>query len=315
MTRRALVYVLSGAAALALLYGVAVLVGEDGGRSPAAPELTSVLAGAADSLRELRVTGPRDTVHLLREGSDAWIVNGRAADSAAVEELRSALSEAEVADLASTNPGNHALFGLDGGGVWRAEFRIGEREPEALLLGRRGPYSASVYVRRPGDDRVYVVRGALRRALTRRPLLWRNRTVATIDTAALSSLHLRRDGESYRLERSGTGWRVDGRAADGSAVRDLLRRLPLVRALRVAPDTVTVGEPSRSLVALAADGDTLAALRFAATGERGAFWVLSSEAEGVFEFAGFAADRTVPRRSELVASGEEEGGNTAPPSP
>lgn len=311
MTQRALAYVLAGAAFLALLYGVAVLAGGDGEGSPAAPRLKAVLAGAADSLRELRVSGPRDSVRLVRETPGEWRVNGRPADSAVVEELRTALSEAEVADLASTNPGNHARFGVAGDGVWRAEFGIGDAGETILLLGRRGPYPASVYVRLPDDERVYVLRGRLRQVLTRRPLLWRNRTVAAVDTAALSRVELHRDGESYALERSGAGWRVDGGPADSAAVERLLRGLSRMRALRVAPDTVAVGDPSRSLVALDAAGDTLAAVRFAESGERGSFWVVSSEADGVFEYTEAVADEVVPSRSRLVRrAGEGDAGGS-----
>ncbi len=73
-------------ASVGILYGLSVVLGGRLGGDPSGgdPELAAALGGVDPVLvSNVAITGPRDTIRLVREGTQ-WTVNGFEADSAAV---------------------------------------------------------------------------------------------------------------------------------------------------------------------------------------------------------------------------------------
>src|SRR5207247_102794 len=74
-------------------------------------------------------------------------------------ELFAALRDSTPAELAAESPGSFARLGVDStGGRW---IRVagGGRTLVELITGQNGPAFGTLYVRKPGDTRVFLWRG------------------------------------------------------------------------------------------------------------------------------------------------------------
>lgn len=308
MKESALKTILAVVAALALAYGaVALLGGGEGGDGDTA--LARALAGVRpDALETVTVEAPAETVR-LRRTDGGWRVDGHEADSTAVARLLDALGSPDVGELASRNPANHGKLGVAADSTRRVTLAESGGDSTRVLVGGSAPYSGSGYMRLPGSDRVYVVRGRLQQALSRPTEDWRNKTVARIDTARLARIVVARPEGGYELRRADGAWTVDGEPAEERGVRGLLAQLTRLQAMGFAPDTFRVGRPERSVTALDAAGDTLARILLADPVEGGSTYPVTTAAAGgtVWEISAFRADRVAPAKEEMLPSDEAGG--------
>lgn len=301
--------------ALLLVYAVVALTDrgledEEGHGGPVAEALAAV---RVDSLRSVTLVHRADTLRLRRKGDD-WRMDGHAADEGAVEFLQSAVSEATVAELASRNPANHPSLGVSPDSARTLVLEEAGGRTTTLLVGHRGPYSSTAYARAPGSDEIYLVEGDLRRAVARRPDQWRDKVVARVDTARVGRLVVEREDDGYTLERSDTGWRLDGSPAKGPEVRRLMGHLVDLEGVAVLADSGRLPRPRRRVVALTAGGDTLAEVRLEPLGEepRSGYRVTGPALPGVYELESYVADQLAPERESVLESEEtRQGGGGA----
>lgn len=177
MSKRALNRLIGGVVALVVLYLLATALssrGSDDGGAPA-QALEAALETAAEASRYRIREG--DEVIELELGPDGWLVNGDAADSSEVEAFHSALREARIRQLASTNPSNHPRLGVD-----EEEARVlevpakgsaGPTEGFQLLIGETGSPYPSYYLRLERHDEVFLVHGSLRAEVMKDLDRWR----------------------------------------------------------------------------------------------------------------------------------------------
>lgn len=305
MSEQALKRILVVVAALVVAYGLAELVtGGTGGGGGDAGAVTSALEGLdAGSVSEAVFQRASDTVRLARSDG-SWTVNGFAADSSRVAALWSSLEPDHVDGVVARNPDNHDRLGV-GDGAPRAVFRTGDGRSTALLVGNSGPAFPSVYVRLEGSDEVVLLDGELRSAARRGVSDWRDRTIARVDTGSVTRVEVTRDGATSVLERADSGWNVAGEAASADAVRNLLGQLARLDASGFAPDSVSLDEPERRVVALGASGDTLLALDIQPTEDSGVR-VRPRGRETIYRLSSYRADRLTPEAADL--RGGAEGG-------
>lgn len=318
MKESALKKLLGVLVALFLVYAVVALT-DRGPGDEAAEEgpVAEALAGVrVDSLRSVRIVHRGDTLRLRRR-DDGWRLDGHAADPGAVEFLQSAIEDATVAELASRNPANHPSLGVTRDSARALVLEEEGGRTTTLLLGDRGPYGSTAYVRAPGSDEVYLLEGELRRAVDRRPDQWRDKVVARVDSARVGRIVVEREGDRYTLERSDAGWRLDGSPASGPEVRRLMAELTSVEGVGVLADSGRLASPSRRVVALSGTGDTLAEVRLAPAGEerRSGYRVTGPALPGVYELESYVADQLAPGRESLLASDEAKRGGGASPEP
>ena len=296
--RRSLFF-LSG---VAVLYLINVLVGGGSGQAPAGdPALTEVLANIdGASLERVRISGPGDSVSLQRAG-EQWTVNGFPADSGAVARLQRAIDEAAVAAVAANNPANHARLGVSEDSAWTLLAVDGDGI-SSLLLGKAGSRFRTAYARLPGEDVVSTIEGDLRAAAVRPLFDWRDKTVLSVDTSAVATIEIARDGNTTVYERQDSAWMVAGAGADATTLRNILQELAGLRASGFAPDSAVMPTPSsRSVLAADAAG---AELVFLSLDERdGNFWVMSSQSPYIFEIPAFRADRVAPALADEEGTG------------
>lgn len=294
-------------ASVGLLYGLSVVLGGRLGGDPSGgdPELAAVLAGVDPVLvSNVAITGPGDTIRLVREGTQ-WTVNGLEADTAAVSRLMRALEETEVASVAATNPENHGRLGLDADSAWTLEVD----DDAHLLLGKAGTRFRTAYARLPGEDVASLIQGDLRSAAARPLLDWRNKIVLRADTAAVAAIRVTRDGDETVFERRDSTWMVGDEEADETTVRNILQELSGLRATGFAPEDQSApseADADRIVRATNADGEDVASLFL--TGQEGSFLVATPASPYVFLVPTYRADRVVPVPSAPVPSDDEGGG-------
>lgn len=308
MTERTLNRILLGVGVLVFAYlGAALLGGSPDGTAGDTNGPTDLLeAVSADRVESVRFAAPADTVRLERSDG-GWTVNGRPADSATVRGFWSELEDARPEGPVARNPENHERMGVTDDGAVHVLFRLEGGEERELLVGSSGPAYPSAYVRIPDEDVVHLLHGEIRGAVERDADGWRDRTVARVDTSRVRRLEIDREGETYVVERDGSGWTVDGEPADSAAVRRLVGGLASIRASGFPPDTATLEAPSHRLVVTDAAGDTL--LSLALLREEDAFRARARTAAGptLYEVSGSLVDRLAPDPAGLRGSSDATG--------
>ena len=307
MSKNVLQRLVIAVAGLLALYGVIRLVGGRGPElSAGALELAAELEGIDDrTLESATLSGPDQEIEVTRVAGE-WTVNGYEADSAAVARVFTALSDIEVGALAAANPDNHERLGVAGREAWMLEFRLSGGESRIVALGRVGSAFQTAYVRLPGSDEVYTVRGDLRGTFTRTLTDWRDKLIARVDVASIASIEMEHGGEVIVVERGEPGWTVAGSGAvpDSASVANILDEVGELRAIGFAEEgSEFPTEDVRRLVAMAEGGDTLLALEMAPVDAE--YWVRVAGDDTVYRLASFRVTRIVPEPDRLL--GREEG--------
>lgn len=196
----------------------------DGGSGEPSGQLATFFDGVTpEAVTAFRIRNPETgtQIELSRAGGE-WRANGFRADSSMLARLWEAFDNAEIDDLVASNPANHARMGLVADSAWTLELDLTDGT-KTLLLGKQGSRYGTAFVRLPGEDDVHLLTGSLRPNLTRSLDDWRNKRVATVDTANVWRIEVERDDESSSLQRSDSLWVMDsGEEATVSAVRSLL---------------------------------------------------------------------------------------------
>lgn len=165
-----------------------------------------------------------DTVQLVKVGT-GWTVNGLAASSSLVTQLFEAMADtASRSELIAESATSHQRLGIDSATAKRLLFRQGDKGVAEVLIGSRGSSYESVYLRLPGSDEVYQVKGRLFELVERQVDDWRDKRVVAVEPDSVAGVEVVRPKESYTLAKVGTSWTLDGAPADSSAVASLLNQ-------------------------------------------------------------------------------------------
>lgn len=274
--------------------------GDGGGRLG----LAAAVDGAPEVVRVYRAGG--DSVRLELRGDSAR-VNGFPADSGGAAALFAALDTTSADELVSRNADNHDALGVAAGAADSVVVGPVEAPAFTFLLGSSG--RGGRFVRRPGEERVYLLEGPAATSLDRGARSWRDRVMAELDTAGVARLELARGDRSTVLTRGDGGWVLgDGSAAETSQVETLLGELAELGASGDVPaDSVIAGAdfsaPDATLTAFGSaegGGEPLLSLRFSAAGEDGPHLVRRGDAPWTWALAGYRFDRLFPAPEDLA---------------
>lgn len=205
-TRKPYLY-LAGAIALALLVWWV--------ERPEKPKRGDVATGylfpdfKVDGTYRLEVEHLSDGVRLVKEGTSWKVANLKGgtqgeewfeADSARVKVALDAMAALELASLVGSNPEKHVKFEVDNIAVQvRAMNENGEKLVH-LYVGKSGPDFMSTYVRKEGDDNVYLTNRYLRGSFNTEVENWREKTIWEIPQGEIQSIQVK-GRESYLLGR------------------------------------------------------------------------------------------------------------------
>lgn len=295
---------LVGALAVAVaLWAVASLISGGGGAIGATGEAARFFEGVdSSSIESLRMDGPTGAVELTR-AAGGWRVNGWEAGPSTVDRFLTALAEAEIGDLAATNPANHARMGVSADSAVTLELRT-DGGSRTLLVGDQGPRFGTAYGRLPDRDEVYVIEGDIRGHVRRGVDEWRDTEILAVDTASVARVEIERDGDAYALVRGDSVWTFEGGdPVDPLQARNVLTEL----ASMIAAGFLTEGDSiyrlpqGGSSIAYAADGSVLAEVTVG-TGD-GERWVRAAGDSVVYRLSTFRVGRLVPTRETLAPGG------------
>jgi hypothetical protein len=259
-----------------------------------------------------------DTIRLERAGL-SWAVDSHPADSAKIADLLPALDEARATELVARNPDNHETLGVSDSSGRRIELYADAGGPIAFHLGNRDRGRGGYYVRDAGAAAVYRLDGPLGGYLSRDRDGWRDRLIATLDTAALREILIRRGEDEATLVRGEGGWRVGDTPADTSTVQDLLRMLATLSASSTFPSDAEAAaadftRPDGALDIFAVgEGDITArslvlSLRLVETENGGGEWLVRrADDRETYGLTAASIRRLLPERSRL-SPGEQAGG-------
>ncbi len=231
MTRRQLVLVFGILAALS-----AVWISMRDRESPVAESL-DLGAMIERDVSAIRIK-PADTSAIrLQLVKDRWTVNGYPANDSLVESLLGQLDTLPPARIIARNSATHGRLGVDAATAIRVEFGPEASPGAVFLLGGSGPEGR--FIRLPDQSEVFVVPGTALQDLDLEEYRWRDRTIVTVDTAALSRFVIRRGSNlPVTATRDGTQrWFVDGTPIDTTVMRLWLETVADLQAIGFPADS------------------------------------------------------------------------------
>jgi hypothetical protein len=254
----------------------------------------------ADSVDTVRLVRPTDTLVLAKRDSAQWTVNGFDASIDAITQLFGGLVTATVAELAAQSTASHARMGVDSAKGKRLTFIRGGDTLDQLIVGERGPGYTGAYVRRPGQDDVYLIRGELPTAVDKMLEDWRDKRIVRIEPDSVSEVRVERQRGGYTLRKADDGWRIGSAAADTGAVRRMLDQWRDLHAAGFATpqqeDSTDFRRPDRKVTVLGKSGPFI---ELALDSASYWWWGKKSDGKYVYRIESWRLDQLMPVDSTL----------------
>jgi len=185
-------------------------------------------------IAKVEIRRPEGAVTLEKEG-DHWRVTApiRApAGEGLLTGVQAALDSLALEAVLSERPESRALFEVDEASgtllrVWGADADA----PAEWWVGRNTPDFTRAYVRRPGDNRIYLARGLGRDFLYGDANRWREGRLLPLPAQTRAqAIRVERGTTVVLLERSTDGWRVNGQPAHPMKAEGFENRLRYLTA-------------------------------------------------------------------------------------
>lgn len=211
-------------------------------RQQAARPLQRTLLSQPASLNtidRLQITRPGEELVLQRSG-ERWLISGTPAvpaDALTVEHLLGALRSATITATAARTQDDLTQFGLDPKQRVVVRGSAGQTIVVEVMIGRATEDQLSSFTTTLGDPAIYLAEGIAPPDIRRD---FRDFSALRFDAAQATSVAISQPRAGYALAKVASGqWQLDGRAADQTAVADLLRTLSAVRAQDFPSNTAT----------------------------------------------------------------------------
>jgi hypothetical protein len=195
------------------------------------PETFALPRLAADSVQSIEYLGKADTIRLIRQGT-GWTVNGHPAAPKVVEAFFHALADSGArSELVAQSAESHARLGVDSAAGKHLTVQGGGKALLDLWFGNRGPDFEGFYVRKAGDNRVFLLHGTFA-DLTVQPLEdWREKLALSLGSDSIARVEVVRGKGGYSLSKSGNAWSfAKGGPADSARVTRWLHQFSELRA-------------------------------------------------------------------------------------
>ena len=256
------------------------------------------------TVTNFNIQSPDGSITELTHLDDNWTVNGYSIEEVSLNKLLDAIDENEVGSVVANNAENHGRMGLSADSTWRLEIIESESKKSTILIGNTGPTFPSVFTRVLDQDEVVLISADLRGAVTQSLTEWRDKTIITTDTIALSSILLDYGNATYRLDRSDTTWTMDGEVVDAAAVIGITAELSNMEASGFLDENQSPStENKRRIVAMDESGSIMNQLVL--TGQGLTRHVQNPNSEIIFEIPSWQFSRIVPDIFMLVQDEEE----------
>jgi len=170
---------------------------------------SSYLGVNPDKISILEIKEKENRVRLIRE-NNGWFVEKEGkkakADSSLVERALSKVKELK-GDIVSKNPEKYKIFEVTEDKSTILTFLSSEKETLlTLFLGKRGPDFSSNYVRKAGNEEVYLVGSYLKPQFHTDFKRWRNKKVLFFESKDAYYLELISPSDTLIFTKTDTGW-------------------------------------------------------------------------------------------------------------
>ncbi|HYL60228.1 MAG TPA: DUF4340 domain-containing protein [Candidatus Acidoferrales bacterium] len=277
-------------------------------------ELMSFKMDDVQKLIVSRDNGP--PVEIERDGDNWKIVKptAYAADDTKVRSALSTLINAKASDFINDTPASVTQYGLEKPHV-SATVVLKNGEQQSLLFGYKQTEAGKggIYVRRGERTPVYAAPEYVMSALDASPLDFRDKTILSVDPAAVDSIKVKTTDSEFTLKRAAGGkWEVvtGGNTAEGDVpvVERMLSQLRNFKGTSIVADPMPSAQPfgldnpSLQITLLGKDGKSLGSVKLAKItvtqsappiggeprGPRSEYYAESSASKAVFALSDFS---------------------------
>ena len=236
--------------------------------------------GLNDSeINRIDILGPEDTLTFRLDG-DNWYVTVdslyRSADTMSIRNVIKTAIDLKVGNVISQNAERRKDFMVDDAGGNLVRFYQNDRLLSEIIIGKPANDFTHTYIRKPGDDEVYLADGLITYAYRRQRTQWFNKTIFFIPPVTVKSVELDYDKKARKLWQSDSIWFYGERPYRDSSLADTIKTRMFLTTLcnLQANDFVNAADsglidfdnPSLALKMTLTDG-TVKSLVFAAVNE------------------------------------------------
>ncbi len=190
-------------------------------------EKVTLLAVDKAKAREISLSAfAGEGIRLVKEGTSWKLTTPFAApaDTSAVEAMLTSLEKLEADELVADQVTDFAQYGLDTPSRQVKALLEGAKAPLAVDFGAKSPDGGSLYARKPGEPKVYLVASWVEGSFDKKPFDLRDRDLLHVKRDDVRSLEVAGPEGSYALARTDEGewafttplatragrWSVDG---------------------------------------------------------------------------------------------------------
>lgn len=258
----------------------------------------------AATVDSIAIVHGADTIRLAKQApGGGWTVNHLPASSSAVADLLKAFADS-TPELAAQSVSSFARMGVDSAGGRLVRITGGGKTLLQVFVGARGPSYDAVYVRVPGDTKVYLWPGSLAIVAERALDDWREKQIAAVPPESIAAVEIVHGATKRSLHKEGAAWVFGPPSvpADSAAVTRYLEHFRRVSAAGFATprqvDSLRSSRPVRRIALRGTGGHELLALSFdsVATG----FWVRRDGDPIVYRLDFWQADQLTPTEQGLT---------------
>lgn len=225
-----------------LLLLVVVLFGTDNAEKRRNESQTSAPVLSEQQVRQVDqiVFSPAgaEEVTLVKDG-EVWMVNGVRVDKSEQEKLEQAIANVETGKMVSKTKENWDKYGVTEGAS-QVRFMAGEQVVSTQYFGSVGPSYQTVYVRREGDESVYVVNTELDDFLRYDLNRWKNKDLFLFSQEDIQGVTLRIGEERWQFQIQSGDWQwLDGDVwtpVEDGKMDEYMTALLSLRADAIEPD-------------------------------------------------------------------------------
>ncbi|PKK83870.1 MAG: hypothetical protein CVT49_06355 [candidate division Zixibacteria bacterium HGW-Zixibacteria-1] len=233
----------------------------------------------SEDISRIDVSAPDDTLVFRLDGGH-WFVTiyslYRRADTMAVRNMIRTAVDLKVGNVISQNAERRKDFMVDDTGGNLVQFYRDDRLLSEIIIGKPANDYSHTYIRKPGDDEVYLADGLITFVYRRQKTQWLDKTIFSFAPGSINSVEFDLDRKTYRLWRGDSAWFIGERPYLDSALADSVKTSLFIGTIvnLVANDFVNAADsglinfdsPSLNLKVSLVDGTTRS-LTFAAVND------------------------------------------------
>jgi hypothetical protein len=165
----------------------------------------------ADQIDELQVAvADGDRTRAQRGADKKWkLVEPVEAegDNSELTNMASNLASLDVERVVDENPADLKQFGLEPPRI-EIGFRAKGQAEQRLLVGDKTPTGGDVYVKKPGEKKVFLVSSSVEDTFNRRAFDLRDKTILRFDRDKVKGLEITHDGTTLEFSRKAANWSI-----------------------------------------------------------------------------------------------------------